>query len=140
MAKIDNDEIRKKFEDRFKQSLFPLIKFDRTLRGTYANYTLQSMWEGFYACAEIFEKENSELKLELDTWMQSRLNSHNDVVTIKRKLAIATEALEEAQSGFNAIMSGLTTDITRVEALTKHRAHGHYVEVFNALAKIKDVK
>lgn len=59
---MNNDEVRKKFEQRFKESLFPLIKFDRTLRGVYANDTLQSMWEGFYACAELDEAEIAQLK------------------------------------------------------------------------------
>lgn len=59
---MNNDEIRKNFEDRFEESLFPLIKFDRTLRGVYANETLQSMWEGFLACAELYEDKITQLQ------------------------------------------------------------------------------
>ena len=54
----------------------------------------------------------------------------------KLDLDVAVLALQEAKQGFEAIMSGLTTDINRVEEMTKRRANQHYIEVVTALQKI----
>lgn len=51
-------------------------------------------------------------------------------------LGIAKDALREASGHFNAIQSGLTTDINKVEAATKHLAHAAWIEVNEALKQI----
>ena len=50
------------------------------------------------------------------------------------------EALLEAKQHFNSISSGLTTDINRVEHLTKSLAHAAHVEVRLALAQYEEFK
>ena len=52
------------------------------------------------------------------------------------ELKIAIAALQEANDGFTAIASGLTTDINKVEQETKLRAHQHRIEVQAALRKL----
>lgn len=128
MAQINRDEIRKKFEERFKESLFPLIKFDRTLRGTYANDTLQNMWEGFYACAEIYEKENAELKTGLG--VAGEFINRNDTLTAQ--LAIAIEALEK-YSEVSRVR------VTKCNDGSQWRQTDEYTAK-DALVQIKDVK
>ena len=49
-------------------------------------------------------------------------------------------ALIEAKEHFDAIRSGLTTDINRVEFETKKRAHEASVEIFDALQSVESEK
>ncbi len=56
-----------------------------------------------------------------------------------KTLAEACDALEEAETNFNSIMSGLTTDINKVEYYTKKLAREAKVEVTNALARVKEL-
>lgn len=55
-------------------------------------------------------------------------------------LKVAIEAMEESMKHFNSIQSGLTTNIHKVELLTKKLANEAYIEISIALKKIEQMK
>lgn len=58
----DNKEIRKSFEEHYKQMVSATeLGFKRTLRGVYRNSSLQYLWEGYCAAHSDMEKTHVPL-------------------------------------------------------------------------------